>query len=113
MVIYIAGPYGRRRGLSLEDRLDNVGVSLAYARSIIKRGHVPLVPVLYHYVHEGWYESPDENYWLEMFLKLIERCDAVFRIPLESEGADREVEYALEREMKVFYSMEEVPLLRL
>lgn len=42
--------------------------------------------------------------------RLLEKCDAVFRIAGESKGADQDVRIAKERGLKIFYKMEEIPL---
>jgi hypothetical protein len=41
--------------------------------------------------------------------RLLERCDAVLRIPGESTGADQDVEIARRRGLPIFYKLEDVP----
>lgn len=40
---------------------------------------------------------------------VLERCDAVLRLPGESPGADREVHYAISLGKPVYYGLEELP----
>jgi hypothetical protein len=46
--------------------------------------------------------------WLAFGLELVERADAVVRIPGESPGADREVAHAVAKEIPVFFGVEEL-----
>ena len=43
----------------------------------------------------------DWETWLKMDERIIESCDCVLRLPLESKGADREVAYAQSRGIPV------------
>ena len=50
---------------------------------------------------------------VQLFFKsthqLIEKCDAIFRIPGASKGADQDVEIARSKGLPVFYDIDEVP----
>jgi hypothetical protein len=50
-----------------------------------------------------------EDYLYPVASRLLERCDAVLRIPGESKGADQDVAIARERGLPVFFKLEEVP----
>ena len=106
MKIYVAGPYGRRKGLSDAECEANVRVAIDAGRALIAKGHIPFIPHLYHYVHVGWSDSPDEEVWLRIASSWIEHCDALLLLPGESAGAQHEVELALGK--KVYRSIEEV-----
>jgi hypothetical protein len=41
--------------------------------------------------------------------RLIERCDAILRLPGESKGADNDVRLANERGIPVYYQLNEIP----
>ena len=43
--------------------------------------------------------------------RLLERCEAVLRLPGASKGADNDVKIAKERGIPVYYSLDEVPWL--
>jgi len=50
-----------------------------------------------------------QKYLYPVASRLLERCDAVLRIPGESQGADRDVEIARRRGLPLFYTVEDVP----
>ncbi len=107
-IIYIAAPYGRRRGLSEKECEQNVQRAILYARILITKGFIPIVPHLYHYIHAGWDASPGEDTWLSLCKPLVSLSDAVLRIAGESQGADDDVQVALLDGIPVFYSLEEL-----
>lgn len=78
--LYIAGPYGRRSGATPEQCAANVAVAIAAARQLITWGHTPFVPHLYHYVHEGWECTPEEDRWGELCMAWIKDCDAIVMV---------------------------------
>ena len=95
--VYIAGPY-TNGGV-----VHNIQSAIDWAETIMERGFVPFVPHLTHL----WdiYSPHTWEAWLEYDLKWIDKCDALFRMPGESPGADKEVEYALEHNIPVFLSI--------
>ncbi|HEC66646.1 MAG TPA: DUF1937 family protein [bacterium] len=112
MKIYIASEYGRRRGLSEEQCEANVHKALDAARKLILKGHIPFVPVLYHYISAGWVDSPEEDVWTEMVSSWLPDCDALLQVhkPLdETYGVWIETEMAKTLRMPVFYNIGEVP----
>lgn len=78
--LYIAGPYGRRSGATPEQCAANVKVAIDAARWLITWGHTPFVPHLYHYVHEGWECTPEEDRWGELCMAWIKDCDAIVMV---------------------------------
>ncbi len=107
-IIYIAAPYGRRRGLSEKECEQNVQRAILYARILITKGYIPFVPHLFHYVHKGWDATPSEETWLEICKPFVELSDAVLRLSGESQGADDEVSLAISSGIPVYYSIEEL-----
>lgn len=91
-VVYIAGPItgGKLGHIQVQPVVE--AIQLYY--SLIEGGFVPICPqlsVLADFTDPGrlTYEQ-----WLELDFRYIDLCDAVIRVPGESPGADREVEYA-------------------
>jgi len=83
----VAGPY--RGG----DPVVNVRNACAAAEQLVAKGHLPVVPHLFHLWHLC---SPhDYEYWLALDRGLLGLCDALVRLPGESPGADRETEWAV------------------
>ncbi len=115
MLVLIAGPY-----LSGTDG-DPVRVAAnrarleAQARPIYERGHLPLVgewmalPIIHAAggVHHG--DAVFNAYQYPVAQRLLERCDAVLRIPGESRGADLDVARARELGIPVYATVDEIP----
>lgn len=85
-LLYLAGPY------SEPDPVANTHRLLRIADALLDAGFTPLIPHLtlaWHLV------SPkrDET-WLDYDRELLARCDAVLRVPGDSNGATRECRYA-------------------
>ena len=94
-LVYVAAPYrsdpvqNTRQAILFADRMQRVG------------GITCIVP----HLNLGWdlVQPHEANYWLEYDFALLARCDALFRLPGESPGADDEVRFAGERGIPVFY----------
>lgn len=84
-IVYVAGPIssdpllGTRNAILAAAQLRSVGLGFV----------VPHLACLFQMVSPQPYES-----WMGLDLALIERCDALLRLPGESSGADREVAHA-------------------
>ena len=94
-LVYVAGPYTR------PDPVENSHLTIKAADELIADGVVtPVVPhltLMWHLV------SPKPlEFWYAYDLAMLARCDAVFRLPGESTGADREVEFAAGLSKPVF-----------
>lgn len=100
MYIYVAGPYTKG------DVALNVREAVITGNLLRLMGHTPFIPHLTHYWHMM---IPQEyEFWLKYDMEWLEKCDAVFRIPGESHGADKEVERAKELGKPIFFTMEGV-----
>lgn len=94
-LVYLAGPY------SVPDPVANTNAVIAVASELIDEGLVtPFVPhltMLWHAV------APRPlDFWYAYDIAMLRRCDAVFRLPGASAGADRETEFAVAEEIPVF-----------
>jgi len=93
-LIYVAGPY------TIPDPVINVRRACEIGELIWTMGGVPLVPhltIAWHLAHPH-----DIEYWYALDLAQIAHCDALYRFPGESTGADREVEEAERLGLPVF-----------
>ncbi|MBX2954282.1 MAG: DUF4406 domain-containing protein [Leadbetterella sp.] len=118
MLILISGPY---RGGTNDDpvlirkNLDNLE---AVALPLFRKGHIPLIGewVALPLIHLAGSQKTGDEIWDEIQYPvahgLLEKCDAVLRIAGASKGADQDVRIALEKGIKVYYSLEEVPYAR-
>lgn len=98
-VVYIAGPYTN------PDPVENMHRAVKIADSLLDVC-VPLVPHLtgtWHMISPKPYEV-----WLELDIAHMERCDAVYRYPGASSGADGEVAHAEKIGMPVFFSEDDL-----
>lgn len=98
--IYIAGPYTKG------DVAVNVRNAILAANELRDLGFFPFIPHLSHYWHTLC-PRPYED-WLAMDMEWLAACDALLRLPGESSGADKEVEWCIQNERPVFYSIEEL-----
>lgn len=116
MLILIAGPY--RGGTNddpilIQQNMDNLE---AMALPIFRKGHVPMIGewVALPIMQQAGSQAIGDDIWTEVQYpvahRLLEKCDAILRIPGASKGADQDVELAKEKGLKVFYSLDEIPI---
>ena len=109
-LIYISGPISTGR-LTVED---NIYWAARVQKILMSRGYAVICPQLTGFVHlrtQAWVTAKeqeqvnnlDHDQWLKMDETIINRCDAIYRMPGESEGADREVQFARENGIPVSY----------
>jgi hypothetical protein len=115
LMILIAGPY--RSGT--HDAPDRMAANLQaleqYALPLYRAGHLPMIgewvalPIIRAAGSERVGDPVYQEYLYPVASRLLERCDAVLRIPGESKGADQDVRIAQQRGLHVFHKLEEVP----
>jgi len=116
LMVLIAGPYMS----GTEGRPERIAANRArlesYALPIYERGHLPLVgewmalPII---AAAGGREHGDavfKAYQYPVAQRLLQRCDAVLRIPGESRGADLDVARARALGLPIYSSVEELPV---
>ena len=101
--IYVAGPLSTG---TYSDTTCNVRTALEYANSIMILGGAPYLPHLSHFWNLFYLHSWEE--WMAMDRVWVLSCDALFRMPGESKGADQEVAWAKEAGLPIYVRMEEV-----
>lgn len=84
----------------------NVLAQIVTANKLIDLGLSPFTPLLHHYLEVQ--KSRSSEVWLDLMIDWMLECDAVLRLPGESEGADEECRVAEENNIPVFYSLEEL-----
>ena len=115
MLILIAGPY--RSGTNDDPELmrQNLNSLESFALPLFRKGHVPMIGewVALPLIHLAGSTKPGDEAWTEIQYpaahRLLEKCDAILRIPGVSKGADEDVRVATERGLKVYYRLEDVP----
>jgi hypothetical protein len=108
--IYIAGPYSAREA---EPRLANVLAAIDKALAILKKGHIPFVPHLTHFVDERALAKGIRLEWADYIrwdLEWLYECDALLYTG-HSPGAQLEREVAQILGKKIFEDISEIPQL--
>lgn len=94
-LVYVAGPYTR------PDPVLNTRVAIEAAEQLHATGLatcvVPHITLLWHLA-----APHDVDYWYGLDLATLRRCDALYRIPGASSGADDEVAFAKGHAIPVF-----------
>lgn len=97
MRVYIAGP------ITKGERTENVRNAILAGEQVRRAGHAPYVPhldFLWGLLVPVAY--PD---WLALDHEWLKVCDALIRIPGESPGADKEVEWAMAQGIPVYFGV--------
>lgn len=115
MLILIAGPY--RSGANDNPKLmqQNLDSLESVALPLFRKGHIPMIGewVALPLIRMAGSVKPGDKAWEEIQYpvahRLLEKCDAVLRLPGASKGADEDVRVAAERGLKIYYRLEDVP----
>jgi len=87
--IYIAGPLN----VDSDDEKVNVQNAIILAQTIIEMGGVPYLPHLTLFWDKQFRHPKD--YWMKLDIQWLLKCDAVYRMYGNSDGADAEVQAAI------------------
>jgi hypothetical protein len=98
--VYIASPYTKG------DVAVNVKMQIDTANILMDYGFAPFVPLYFHFQHMA--HPRPYNEWTELDMVWVQVCHVLLRIGGESSGADKEVELAMELQIPVFYSIEQL-----
>jgi hypothetical protein len=106
--IYVAGPY---TAAELEALEKNAKAAIDAGIAILRKGHIPFIPHLTHYVDLRAHELKIEISWAEYMTwdqAWLDKCDALLYLG-SSRGADIELSRAVSKGMQVFHSLNEIP----
>lgn len=115
LVILIAGPYASGTGGDPALMRRNLDRLEEAAWPLFEAGHVPMIgewvalPVLASAGASGPTDPLAEKVMYPVAHRLLQRCDAVLRLPGESRGADQDVAIARERGIPVYTALRDVP----
>jgi len=98
--VYVAGPYTNG------DVAVNVRNAYLAASRLADLGFAPFVPHATHFWHM-LFPRPYE-FWLDLDQHFLPLCEAVLRLPGQSNGADKEVQIAKELEIPVFTEIDDL-----
>jgi hypothetical protein len=115
LMILIAGPYRSGTDDAPDRMASNLQALEQYALPLYRAGHLPMIgewaalPIIRAAGSKRVGDPIYQEYLYPVASRLLERCDAVLRIPGESRGADQDVSIARQRGLPVFYNLDEVP----
>jgi hypothetical protein len=115
MMILIAGPYRSGTDDDPQRMAANLRALEAFALPLYQAGHVPMIGewVALPLLREAGSTRVGDAVYDEILYpvagRLIERCDAVLRVPGSSKGADEDVRLARERGLPVYFQVADVP----
>ena len=98
--VYVAGPY------SHPDPVENIRNAVLIGDRLLSRGFCPFIP----HLTGTWHMLCPRKYqeWLDYDNQWIPVCDAIYRLPGASNGADLEIKLAVSLGIPIFYSMDEI-----
>lgn len=112
LCIYVAGPLTAD---TPELRMQNVEAAMRAGLELIRRGHHPLVPHLSEYLDLLAARESGKRFgywrWMEIDIAWLRRADAMLYLA-PSNGADIELQEAHCRDLRIFHSLDEVPVYR-
>ena len=115
LMILISGPYMSGTNGDEAAIARNLKAMEHFALPIFKKGHIAVVgewlawPVIRQAGGESHSSEQFSEYQYPVAHRLLERCDAVLRIPGESRGADLEMGKARDMGKIIFNSFDEIP----
>ena len=116
MLILVSGPYLSGTDGDPDKIAKNLAAMEAMALPIFERGHLALVgewlawPVIRAAGGTNHHDGIFKQYQYPVAHRLLSRCDAVFRIPGASNGADLECAKAREMGLPIFTALNQIPL---
>lgn len=109
LLVLVAGPY--RSGTNDQPELiaENLHRLEQGALTVYQAGHIPLIgewvalPIAKQAGSTRLGDAVSEQFLYPVAARLLERCDAVYRLEGASKGADQDVAIARSRGLPVFY----------
>ena len=99
-LIYIAAPY------ILGNIMHNIRTAINAFDEIIAKNAIPYIPHVSGFL-DLICPHPSE-FWLDYDLYWLNVCNALLRLPGKSNGADREIQFMLDKGKPVFYNYDEL-----
>ena len=115
MLILIAGPYRSGTGDDPQKMADNLRRLEQASWPLFEAGHVPMIgewvalPVWRSAGGKTLGDALYDRIFYPAAERLLSMCDAVLRLPGDSNGADNDVRMARERGLPIYYRLEDVP----
>lgn len=100
MLIYIAGPLRNKKENVI---IENVQRAMKVGKFVFDLGHSAFVPHLYWLSHKTIVMPIDDNEAFKYCFSMLSYCDALVRLPGESDGSNQEVIRAAKWDKPVAY----------
>ena len=101
-LVYVAGPFSKG------DTIAHIAQAADIGTRLFVKGFTPIIP---HLTYQLQWLYPDVwNYdsFLAYDFELIKKCDALFTLPGESQGTEREIELAIDEGIPVYTKLSEL-----
>ncbi len=98
-IVYIAGP------MTVGPREENLTKAIEVSEKVWGQWYAPFVPHMSFFYNDIHPHTWDE--WLDYDETIIKSCCALIRVEGESKGADREVEFARQEGIPVFFTFDD------
>ncbi|MEZ4825220.1 MAG: DUF4406 domain-containing protein [Bacteroidia bacterium] len=114
LMILVAGPFRSGTNDNPELIQKNVDAMNETAWALYQRGHLPVLGEWFALplIETAGSKEMGDAVWNELFhpvaIRLISKCDIIFRIGGPSGGADEMVRIGMEQGKKIIYDIEEV-----
>jgi len=114
-MILVAGPYRSGTDDDPARMRANLRVLEAAALELYRAGHIPMIGewVALPLLEAAGSTRIGDALWEEIVYpvahRLLQKCDAVLRLPGASKGADEDVRIARQRGLPVYFKVEDVP----
>lgn len=99
--VYVASSYSH---VDKKIVKENVKKSMDAVEQIWRYGMIPFITLASHYYNQEHYSHEYED-WMNFDFAWLSKCDALFRLPGYSSGADREEEFAKDNNIPIFYTI--------
>lgn len=106
MRIFIAGSYTADHPRKV---LNNVNKAIDAGIQLMEMGHSVFIPHLSHYIHLRPHCTFEYEEYMRNDTAFLEVCDAIYRLPGKSAGADRECQMAARLNIPVYRRLEDIP----
>ncbi len=101
-IIYLSGPISAGGILPIYQQRDNVHFATEFSFDLIRKGYSVITPHWSFLAEHAICDHIPHADWIAHDLPLVAACDALYRLPGESSGADAEVAHAEACAMRVF-----------
>lgn len=114
-LILIAGPYRSGTGGDPARIASNLARLEAAALAVYQKGHVPVIgewlalPLANAAGSQHVGDAISEAFLYPVAHRLIMQCDAIYRIPGASTGADKDIDVAQRAGLNVYYTLDALP----